>query len=195
MSQALYAYKNTKYDEVEASGWQATQVSAISLMNFSGRIFIGEQLCNMMFSLDIDSSRTGLVSDFGKNKYDMPRSYSLVLVALFFFVSQVATATIDSIEHLWLASALLGLAHGSVFSLFPTVCLEWFGMRKPRLLSSESPLIITPSFQLTSRRTGVTCQWLPWLLATYFLLPLGTTLMPMMEQRRLQHQRRNARKV
>ena len=42
MSQALYAHQNPKYDEVEASGWQATQVSAISLMNFSGRIFIGE---------------------------------------------------------------------------------------------------------------------------------------------------------
>ncbi|KAF5309184.1 hypothetical protein D9619_012743 [Psilocybe cf. subviscida] len=110
MSQALYAHQHPKYDEAEASSWQATQVSAISLMNFSGRIFIG------------------LISDFGKNNYDMPRSYSLVLVAFFFFVSQVATATIDRIEHLWLASALLGLAHGSVFSLFPTVCLEWFGM-------------------------------------------------------------------
>ncbi|KAF8959541.1 MFS general substrate transporter [Flammula alnicola] len=110
MSQALYAYKNAKYDEVEASGWQATQVSAISLMNFCGRIFIG------------------LVSDFAKNRYDMPRSYSLVLVASFFFVSQVVAATEDHIENLWVASALLGLAHGSVFSLFPTVCLEWFGM-------------------------------------------------------------------
>jgi hypothetical protein len=41
MSQALYAHKNPIYDEVEASRWQATQVSAISLMNFLGRIFIG----------------------------------------------------------------------------------------------------------------------------------------------------------
>ena len=178
MSQALYAFKNSKYDEVEASGWQATQVSAISLMNFSGRIFIGEQLFSASFSLDVDSTRAGLVSDFGKNKYDMPRSYSLVLVAFFFFVSQLATATIDRIEHLWMASALLGLAHGSVFSLFPTVCLEWFGMRKPLLF--ESQLILTPSFQLTSLKTGGTCQWLPWLLATCFLLPLATTLMLMM---------------
>ncbi|KAF9474613.1 MFS general substrate transporter [Pholiota conissans] len=110
MSQALYAHNNPHYDEVEASGWQATQVSAISLMNFSGRIFIG------------------VVSDFAKNKYDMPRSYCLVLVALFFFISQVVASTEDKIENLWVASALLGLAHGSVFSLFPTVCLEWFGM-------------------------------------------------------------------
>ncbi|KJA16098.1 hypothetical protein HYPSUDRAFT_47749 [Hypholoma sublateritium FD-334 SS-4] len=110
MSQALYAHNNAHYDEIEASGWQATQVSAISLMNFSGRIFIG------------------LVSDFAKNKYGMPRSYCLVLVSFFFFVSQVVAATEDRIENLWVASALLGLAHGSVFSLFPTVCLEWFGM-------------------------------------------------------------------
>lgn len=59
----------------------------------------------------------------------MPRSYSLVLVATFFFISQVVASQEDRIENLWVASALLGLAHGSVFSLFPTVCLEWFGMR------------------------------------------------------------------
>ncbi|KAJ3509070.1 hypothetical protein NLJ89_g5413 [Agrocybe chaxingu] len=110
MSQALYAYKEPHYDDVVAAGWQATQVSTISLTNFLGRIFIG------------------LVSDFAKNKFNMPRSYCLVIVATFFFVSQVATANIDRIAHLWIASALLGLAHGSVFSLFPTVCLEWFGM-------------------------------------------------------------------
>jgi hypothetical protein len=42
MSQCLYAYNNPNYDEVVASGWQAAQVSAISIMNFSGRIFIGK---------------------------------------------------------------------------------------------------------------------------------------------------------
>ena len=49
-----------------------------------------------------------------------------------FFVSQVAVASVDDITHLWIASAVLGLAYGCVFSLFPTVCLEWFGMRKCR---------------------------------------------------------------
>ncbi|KIJ96456.1 hypothetical protein K443DRAFT_107199 [Laccaria amethystina LaAM-08-1] len=110
MSQALYGYNNSHYDEAKASQWQSTQVSTISLMNFTGRIFIG------------------LVSDLGKNRFGMPRSYSLVLVSSFCFVSQVATASIDDIRHLSIASSLLGLAHGSVFSLFPTVCLEWFGM-------------------------------------------------------------------
>ena len=69
----------------------------------------------------------------------MPRSYCLALVAVMFFISQVVTGIINDISHLWIASALVGLAYGSVFSLLPTVCLEWFGMRKcqygaPRLL-------------------------------------------------------------
>ena len=60
----------------------------------------------------------------------MPRSYCLIIVAVMFFISQVVTGSINDIAHLWIASALLGLAYGSAFSLFPTVCLEWFGMRK-----------------------------------------------------------------
>jgi len=55
-------------------------------------------------------------------------------VSSFFFISQVMAANVDDVRHLWMASAMLGLAHGSVFSLFPNVCLEWFGMRKPLLL-------------------------------------------------------------
>ena len=51
-----------------------------------------------------------------------------------FFISQVVTGSINDISHLWVASALLGLAYGSAFSLLPTVCLEWFGMRKCVLL-------------------------------------------------------------
>ena len=42
MSQSLYAHNNpAEYDEPQALRWQATQVSAISLTNFGGRIFIG----------------------------------------------------------------------------------------------------------------------------------------------------------
>jgi hypothetical protein len=41
MSQALFAKGNPAYDEVEASQWQAAQVSTISIMNFAGRIIIG----------------------------------------------------------------------------------------------------------------------------------------------------------
>ncbi|KAF9530910.1 major facilitator superfamily domain-containing protein [Crepidotus variabilis] len=110
MSRTLYAFHNKKYDDAAAATWQATQVSTISVTNFLGRIFIG------------------LVSDFTKSRYDMPRSYCLVLVASLFFVSQFVLTEVADINHLWLASSILGLAYGSVFSLMPTVCLEWFGM-------------------------------------------------------------------
>ncbi|KAF8890415.1 major facilitator superfamily domain-containing protein [Infundibulicybe gibba] len=110
MSQALFAKDNPTYDEIQAAKWQAAQVSTISLMNFSGRIFIG------------------LVSDFAKNRLGLPRSYSLLIVASFCFISQITAANVDDVRHLWMASALLGLGYGGVFSLFPIVCVEWFGL-------------------------------------------------------------------
>lgn len=72
----------------------------------------------------------GLISDWGKNRFGVPRSYSLMLVSFLFFISQLATAFIDDIKNLWIASTLLGFAYGSLWSLFVTVCLEWFGMRE-----------------------------------------------------------------
>ena len=47
---------------------------------------------------------------------------------MLFFVSQLILVTVGSITQLWIASLLLGLAHGSLYSLYPTLCLEWFGM-------------------------------------------------------------------
>lgn len=110
ISQVLYAHKNSKYDKVKASSWQASQVSLISFMSFLGRLVIG------------------IISDLVKNKYKLPRSYLLVPIAVLFFISQLMLAIADNITQLWIASSLLGLAHGSLYSLYPTVCLEWFGM-------------------------------------------------------------------
>ncbi|KAJ6606619.1 major facilitator superfamily domain-containing protein [Mycena vulgaris] len=110
MSQALFAKGNPAYDEVEASRWQATQVSTISIMNFSGRILIG------------------LISDNIKNRFGLPRSYSLVLVSTLFFFSQLLAAQISDVTNLWKASALVGLAYGTIFGIFPTVCIEFFGL-------------------------------------------------------------------
>ncbi|KAF7368354.1 NmrA domain-containing protein [Mycena venus] len=111
MSQALFAKGNLAYDEVEASRWQVTQVSTISIMNFAGRIIIG------------------LISDNIKNRFGFPRSYSLVLVSSLFFSSQVLAAQIVDVADLWKASALVGLSYGTIFGLFPTVCIEFFGLR------------------------------------------------------------------
>ncbi|RXW15826.1 hypothetical protein EST38_g10027 [Candolleomyces aberdarensis] len=110
MSQALYAFNNPHYDPKKAAQWQSIQVSSISLMNCAGRILIG------------------VISDFAKNRFDIPRSYCLVLVSLTCCISQVIAARVDRIADLWVASSVLGLGYGAVFSLLPTVCLEWFGM-------------------------------------------------------------------
>ncbi|KAK2459401.1 hypothetical protein APHAL10511_008588 [Amanita phalloides] len=110
MSQALYAKETPIYDDIRAFKWQTTQVSVISVMNFAGRIFLG------------------MICDYGKNKLGIPRSYSLVLVSFIVFISQVITASIERVRHLWIASAVLGLGYGSTYSLFATMCLEWFGM-------------------------------------------------------------------
>ncbi|KAF9442283.1 MFS general substrate transporter [Macrolepiota fuliginosa MF-IS2] len=110
MSQTLYAKNQSNYDEIEAARWQATQVSTISIMNFLGRILIG------------------IISDTAKNTFRLPRSYCLILVSIGVFLSQVTAAHIDEISNLWSASAILGLSYGSVFSLLPQVCIEWFGL-------------------------------------------------------------------
>jgi len=38
---ALYAKSNPTYDEIEASAWQTTQVSILSICNWAGRVLIG----------------------------------------------------------------------------------------------------------------------------------------------------------
>ncbi|KAF9067639.1 major facilitator superfamily domain-containing protein [Rhodocollybia butyracea] len=111
MAQALYTYRNVdRYDAIDASQWQAKQVSTISLMNFSGRILIG------------------LLSDFIKSRFGLPRSTLLILVAFILLCSQVASAYIEDVSILWRASALLGLGYGGMFSLFATLCIEWYGL-------------------------------------------------------------------
>ncbi|CAK5268448.1 unnamed protein product [Mycena citricolor] len=110
MSQALFAKDNPAYDELEASKWQAAQVSTLSIMNFSGRVLIG------------------LVSDNLKNFYGLPRSYCLILVSTLFFISQLYAAQVTAVADLWKATALVGLSYGTIFGLFPTVCIEFFGL-------------------------------------------------------------------
>ncbi|KAF7354639.1 NmrA domain-containing protein [Mycena sanguinolenta] len=110
MSQALYAQTHPEFDEVEVSKWQAAQVSTISIMNFAGRIVIG------------------LISDGVKNRFGFPRSYSLMLVSTLFFCSQLLAAQISDLADLWKASVLVGFSYGTIFGLFPTVCIEFFGL-------------------------------------------------------------------
>lgn len=123
MSQALYAgslaAKKTivegdlqppAYDEAAAAALQATQVSVISIMNCAGRIAIG------------------LASDFVKTRLGRVRSVLLIGVATAFCTSQILASNIDDPSWLWVASALLGFSHGSLFGFMPAVVIEWFGM-------------------------------------------------------------------
>ncbi|KAI0666143.1 major facilitator superfamily domain-containing protein [Trametes maxima] len=110
ISQALFANNNPDYDEVKAAQWQATQVSTVSVMNCLGRILIG------------------IIADFTKGKFRLPRSTCVILVATMFIISQLMTFSIEDISNLWKASALLGLAYGGLFGLFPTLVIEWFGL-------------------------------------------------------------------
>ncbi|KAJ7647252.1 major facilitator superfamily domain-containing protein [Roridomyces roridus] len=110
IAQALFAKGSPTYDEVQASRWQAAQVSVISIMNFSGRIVIG------------------VLSDNLKNRFGLPRSYSTIFVSTLFFFSQLLATQISDVQDLWKASMLVGFSYGTIFGLWPTVCIEFFGL-------------------------------------------------------------------
>ena len=86
------------------------QVSLISIANCLGRII------------------SGIGADLVKNRLSLPRTYCICAVAALFVFSQVVATRIEDVQHLWTASVLLGLAYGSVFAVFPTVVIEWFGL-------------------------------------------------------------------
>jgi hypothetical protein len=110
IAQALLAHRKPDYDEAESAIWQAAQVSAISLASFSGRILIG------------------IVADVVKSRLHVPRSFCLPAISALFVLSQLSLITISDVRHLWMASVLLGLAYGCLYSLAPTISIEWFGL-------------------------------------------------------------------
>lgn len=110
ISLALLAKSNPDYDQVEASKWQNTQVSTLSLGSFAGRI-----LC-------------GLISDFIRTKLHLPRAYSLCIVSSLFIASQVFAISVSSVGALWIATVSLGLAYGSLYGALPAIVIEWFGL-------------------------------------------------------------------
>ena len=57
------------------------------------------------------------------------RGYCITLVAIFFFTSQLVAMSILDVRELWKASLLVGFSYGCLFGLFPTMIIDWFGMR------------------------------------------------------------------
>ncbi|KAI5992652.1 hypothetical protein EDC04DRAFT_1295271 [Pisolithus marmoratus] len=107
---ALVAKSNPAYDETEASKQQGVQVSTLSIGNFIGRILIG------------------LISDFARSYFRLPRGYCLCLVSLLFIVSQACAIGVSNISTLRMATATLGLAYGSLFGILPVIIIDWFGL-------------------------------------------------------------------
>ncbi|KAH9963274.1 major facilitator superfamily domain-containing protein [Russula dissimulans] len=110
MAQTLLVHDNPAYNEAESSAWQAAQVSALSLANFSGRVVIG------------------IVADMAKSRFRVPRAFCLPLVTALFIFSLLSLISIGDVRHLWMASVLLGLGYGCWFGLLPTISIEWFGL-------------------------------------------------------------------
>ncbi|KAI6119231.1 major facilitator superfamily domain-containing protein [Pisolithus thermaeus] len=110
ISLALFAKSNPIYDEVEASKWQAAQVSTLSVGNFVGRVL------------------SGLISDFLRNRLHLPRAYSLCIVSSLFIISQALAIGISSVSTLWIATATLGVAYGGLFGALPAIVIDWFGL-------------------------------------------------------------------
>ncbi|KAG9105291.1 hypothetical protein FRC07_009422, partial [Ceratobasidium sp. 392] len=108
--QALLAAGNPDWNHEDGIEKQTAQVSIISIANSAGRILIG------------------LSADYGKNAYNAPRSYFLVLVSSVAILSQLVLMNAEIPEHLWMTSTLLGLAYGATFGLCPVLVIEWFGL-------------------------------------------------------------------
>lgn len=101
----------------------------MSVANCLGRVLIGKCKDACPRRIETDSLSLGMIADFAKNQLQLPRSLCISLVAALFIISQLAVYKIDHVSDLWKGSALLGLAYGGMFGLFPTIVIEWFGLR------------------------------------------------------------------
>ena len=130
IAQALSAKGNLYYDKVAAEKLQAAQVSIISLANCGARLGVGQSASGFNSFIWIVYwtpivipwlPSAGASADFVKSRLAGHRSYLLSVVSLLFIISQVVGSQIEDVNHLWRASLLLGLGHGGIFGLLPTV--------------------------------------------------------------------------
>lgn len=98
-------------------------------MNFSGRIFIGERVWRSWTQTGTIVIFIGIFADFIGNRMGLRRGYCITLVALLFFTSQLVAMSIVDVRELWKASLLVGFSYGCLFGLFPSMIIDWFGMR------------------------------------------------------------------
>ena len=123
----------------------------------------------------------GLICDFTHTHLHIPRAYCLCIVSSLFIVSQAAAIAVSSVETLWLATVLLGLAYGSLYGSYPSIIIEWFGLGWfifPRTMIQSTHSL----HQRTFLRTGVMSYSHPLSEATFFHSCLGTTWTPTLQR-------------
>lgn len=89
----------------------------------------------------IEKFFAGILSDFSKAHFALPRSYLFILVTATALASQIVASQVDVVSHLWRSSGLLGFGYGMLFSLSTSIVSEWFGLGKCCLLLSHCFLI------------------------------------------------------
>ena len=113
----------------------------------------------------------GASADFVKTRLEGHRSYLLSFVSFLFIISQIVGSQVENVNHLWLASLLLGLGHGGIFGLLPTVRLT--RVFSPSLddafLSSDNTRVVWYGCVYTHRSDHHHAHILPYFIE-YFLL-------------------------
>jgi len=99
-------------------------------MNCVGRISIGKPVQYFWERSGRTLTSIGVFTDLVRNRIGIPRAYCISLVAILFFISQLVAMSIVDVKELWKASLLVGFSYGAMFGLFPTITIDWFGMRK-----------------------------------------------------------------
>lgn len=127
IARALYIHSNPDYDEVEAFKWQNTQVTMLSIGSFSSRLVIGNILLLSITTCSLDVS-LGFVADLVRTQLHAPRSYCLCIVSMLFIISQIIAIGVSTVNTLWIASALVGAAYGSLLAIVVTIIADWFGL-------------------------------------------------------------------
>ncbi|KAJ2787517.1 hypothetical protein GGI15_000648 [Coemansia interrupta] len=108
---AIY-YSSTKDPDASAAQRLINHhVSAVSLGSFVGRLSIG------------------VLADFCKRAWGLPRSGILVVVVFGTVLSQVVVGSAETLPALLVGSAMTGLSYGLIFGFVPLLVSVWFGTK------------------------------------------------------------------
>lgn len=116
--QALWTYSLPSAPAPAIAHAQLLHVSFLSLGSFAGRL------------------ASGIGSDYLVQQQRKSRFWCVVVAALLFAADQLFAIHIEDPNHLWVVSALCGLAYGTTFGVLPAVVVDTFGPGEFHLPSS-----------------------------------------------------------